>query len=176
MLRSFSFRNVVLTTMLMTFTLTMTSCQGLADAVFGTEDHPAQSGSTIPDIQIDNATLTLSVGQTASRPATAKSADIQLTYASSTPAVATVSQAGIVTAFSAGETTITVSAPQISKSVSFKVVVNAISAEQLAAVDKATPLTILPQDDGKITVTFNNGITLAGDILPRTPPVPSTSR
>jgi uncharacterized protein YjdB len=150
--------------MLMTFTLTMTSCQGLADAVFGTEDHPAQSGSTIPDIQIDNATLTLSVGQTASRPATAKSADIQLTYASSTPAVATVSQAGIVTAFSAGETTITVSAPQISKSVSFKVVVNAISAEQLAAVDKATPLTILPQDDGKITVTFNNGITLAGDI------------
>ena len=164
MLRSFSFRNVVLTTMLMTFTLTMTSCEGLVDAVFGTEDHPAQSGSTIPDIQIDNATLTLSVGQTASRPATAKTADIQLTYASSTPAVATVSQAGIVTAFSAGETTITVSAPQISKSVSFKVVVNAISAEQLAAVDKATPLTILPQDDGKITVTFNNGITLAGDI------------
>ena len=78
--------------------------------------------------------------------------------------MATVSQAGIVTAFSAGETTITVSAPQISKSVSFKVVVNAISAEQLAAVDKATPLTILPQDDGKVTVTFNNGITLAGDI------------
>ncbi len=164
MLRSFSFRNVVLTTMLMTLTLTMTSCQGLVDAVFGTEDHPAQSGSTIPDIQIDNATLTLSVGQTASRPATAKTADIQLTYASSSPAVATVSQAGIVTAFSAGETTITVSAPQISKSVSFKVVVNAISAEQLADVDKATPLTILPQDDGKITVTFNNGITLAGDI------------
>ena len=142
----------------------MTSCQGLVDAVFGTEDHPAQSGSTPPDIQIDNATLTLSVGQTASRPATAKSADVQLTYASSTPAVATVSQAGKVTAFSAGETTITVSAPQISKSVSFKVVVNAISAEQLAAVDKATPLTFLPQDDGKITVTFNNGITLAGDI------------
>jgi uncharacterized protein YjdB len=69
-----------------------------------------------------------------------------------------------VTAFSAGETTVTVSAPQISKSVSFKVVVNAIPAEQLAAVDKATPLTFLPLDDGKITVTFYNGITLAGDI------------
>ena len=145
-------------------TVGMTSCQGLVDAVFGTEDHPAQSGSTIPDIQIDNATLTLSVGQTASRPATAKSADIQLTYASSTPAVATVSQTGIVTAITAGETTITVSAPQISKSVSFKVVVNAIPAEQLAAVEKATPLTFLPLDDGKITVTFYNGITLAGDI------------
>ncbi len=150
--------------LLLMMTVGMTSCQGLVDAVFGTEDHPAQSGSTIPDIQIDNATLTLSVGQTASRPATAKSADIQLTYASSTPAVATVSQAGKVTAFSAGETTITVSAPQISKSVSFKVVVNAIPAEQLAAVEKATPLTFLPLDDGKVTVTFNNGITLAGDI------------
>ena len=154
---------------LLMMTVGMTSCQGLVDAVFGSEDQPAQSSSsssssTTPDIQIDNATLTLSVGQTASRPATAKSADIQLTYASSTPAVATVSQTGKVTAFSAGETTITVSAPQISKSVSFKVVVNAISAEQLADVDKATPLTILPQDDGKITVTFNNGITLAGDI------------
>ncbi len=56
------------------------------------------------------------------------------------------------------------SAPQISKSVSFKVVVNAIPAEQLAAVEKATPLTFLPLDDGKITVTFYNGITLAGDI------------
>ena len=152
---------------LLMMTVGMTSCEGLVDAVFGSEDQPAQSSSsssTTPDIQIDNATLTLSVGQTASRPATAKSADIQLTYASSTPAVATASQTGKVTAFSAGETTITVSAPQISKSVSFKVVVNAISAEQLADVDKATPLTILPQDDGKITVTFNNGITLAGDI------------
>jgi len=150
--------------LLLMMTVGMTSCQGLVDAVFGTEDRPAQSGSTIPDIQIDNATLTLSVGQTASRPATAKSADVQLTYASSTPAVATVSQTGKVTAFTAGETTITVSAPQISKSVSFKVVVNAIPAEQLAAVDKATPLTFLPLADGKITVTFYNGITLAGDI------------
>ena len=154
---------------LLMITVGMTSCQGLVDAIFGSEDQPAQSSSsssttTTPDIQIDNATLTLSVGQTASRPATAKSADIQLTYASSTPAVATVSQTGKVTAFSAGETTVTVSAPQISKSVSFKVVVNAIPAEQLAAVEKATPLTFLPLDDGKITVTFYNGITLAGDI------------
>ena len=73
---------------LLMMTVGMTSCQGLVDAVFGSEDQPAQSSSssTTPDIQIDNATLTLSVGQTASRPATAKSADIQLTYASSTPA------------------------------------------------------------------------------------------
>ena len=143
---------------LLMMTVGMTSCQGLVDAVFGSEDQPAQSSSS------SSSSSSLSVGQTASRPATAKSADVQLTYASSTPAVATVSQTGKVTAFSAGETTITVSAPQISKSVSFKVVVNAIPAEQLAAVDKATPLTILPQDDGKITVTFYNGITLTNDI------------
>ena len=148
---------------LLMMTIGMTSCEELLEAVFGPDDRPAQS-STTPDIQIDNATLTLSVGQTAFRPATAKSADIQLTYASSTPAVATVSQTGKVTAFTPGEITITVSAPQISKSVSYKVVVNGIPAEQLAAVDKATPLTFLPQDDGKITVTFYNGITLAGDI------------
>ena len=148
---------------LLMMTIGMTSCEELLEAVFGPDDRPTQS-STTPDIQIDNATLTLSVGQTAFRPATINSADVPLTYASSTPAVATVSQTGKVTAFTPGETTVTVSAPQISKSVSFKVVVNAIPAEQLAAVDKATPLTFLPQDDGKITVTFNNGITLAGDI------------
>ena len=152
--------------LLLMMTVGMTSCEELADGFFASEDNPAPSGSstTTPDILIDNATLTLSVGQTASREASVNSADIQLTYASSTPAVATVSQTGKVTAITAGETTITVSAPQISKSVSFKVVVNAISAEQLAAMDKATPLTLVALADGKITVTFNNGITLAGDI------------
>ena len=152
--------------LLLMMTVGMTSCEELADGFFASEDNPAPSGSstTTPDILIDNATLTLSVGQTASREASVNSADIQLTYASSTPAVATVSQTGKVTAITAGETTITVSAPQISKSVSFKVVVNAISAEQLAAVDKATPLTLVALADGKITVTFYNGITLAGDI------------
>ena len=39
-----------------------------------------------------------------------------------------------------------------------------VSAQALANVDKATPLTLVAQADGKITVTFNNGITLANDI------------
>ena len=152
--------------LLLLLTVGVTSCDELADPVFASEDNPAPGGSSTPtpDIQIDNATLTLSVGQSATREASVNSPGIPLIYASSTPAVATVSQTGKVTAFSAGETTVTVSAPQISKSVSFKVVVNAISAGQLAAVEKATPLTFLPLDDGKITVTFYNGITLAGDI------------
>ena len=152
--------------LLLLLTVGVTSCDELADPVFASEDNPAPGGSSTPtpDIQIDNATLTLSVGQSATREASVNSPGIPLIYASSTPAVATVSQTGRVTAVTAGETTITVSAPQISKSVSFKVVVNAIPAEQLAAVEKATPLTFLPLDDGKITVTFYNGITLAGDI------------
>ena len=152
--------------LLLLLTVGVTSCDELADPVFASEDNPAPGGSSTPtpDIQIDNATLTLLVGQSATREATVNSPGIPLIYASSTPAVATVSQTGRVTAVTAGETTVTVSAPQISKSVSFKVVVNAIPADQLAAVDKATPLTFLPQDDGKITVTFYNGITLAGDI------------
>ena len=152
--------------LLLLLTVGVTSCDELTDPVFASEDNPAPGGSSTPtpDIQIDNATLTLSVGQTASREASVNSPGIPLIYASSTPAVATVSQTGRVTAVTAGETTITVSAPQISKSVSFKVVVNAIPAGQLPAVDKASPLSFLPQDDGKITVAFNNGITLAGDI------------
>ena len=151
---------------LLLLTVGVTSCDELADPVFASEDNPAPGGSSTPtpDIQIDNATLTLLVGQSATREATVNSPGIPLIYASSTPAVATVSQTGRVTAVTAGETTVTVSAPQISKSVSFKVVVNAIPAEQLPAVEKATPLTFLPLDDGKITVTFYNGITLAGDI------------
>ena len=152
--------------LLLLLTVGVTSCDELADPVFAEEDNPAPGGSSTPtpDIQIDNATLTLSVGQSATREATVNSPGIPLIYASSTPAVATVSQTGRVTAVTAGETTVTVSAPQISKSVSFKVVVNAIPAGQLADVDKATSLSFLPQDDGKITVAFNNGITLAGDI------------
>ena len=50
------------------------------------------------------------------------------------------------------------------KTLVYNVVVKNPSAEQLANVDKATPLTLVAQADGKITVTFNNGIILANDI------------
>lgn len=46
---------------LLMMTIGMTSCEELLEAVFGPDDRPTQS-STTPDIQIDNATLTLSVG------------------------------------------------------------------------------------------------------------------
>ena len=50
------------------------------------------------------------------------------------------------------------------KTITYEVVVKNVSAQAVANVDKATPLTLVAQADGKITVTFNNGITLANDI------------
>lgn len=71
-------RSILNWLLLLMMTVGMTSCEELADAFFASEDNPAPSGSstTTPDILIDNATLTLSVGQTASREASVNSADI----------------------------------------------------------------------------------------------------
>ena len=162
--------------LLLLLTVGVTSCDELADPVFASEDNPAPGGSSTPtpDIQVDNATLTLSVGQSATREASVNSPGIPLIYASSTPAVATVSQTGKVTAITAGETTITVSAPQISKSVSFKVVVNAISAEQLAATARSpSPSTMASR---WLATSTTPSTTARSRPLPRTPPVPTTSR
>ena len=112
----------------------------------------------------------MSVGESVTRSATTESRDYEFTYTSSNPAVATVDQNGKVTAMSEGTAIITVSMPETLKgwyaaaSRQYKVIVKNPSAEQLANVDKATPLTLVAQADGKITVTFNNGITLANDI------------
>ena len=82
----------------------------------------------------------------------------------------TVDQFGKVTAMSEGSATITIEMAETKKSwyaaktISYEVVVKNVSAQAVANVDKATPLTLVAQADGKITVTFNNGITLANDI------------
>ena len=121
-------------------------------------------------LEIESTDLVLSVGESVTRSATTESRDYEFTYTSSNPAVATVDQNGKVTAMSEGTAIITVSMPETLKgwyaaaSRQYKVIVKNPSAEQLANVDKATPLTLVAQADGKITVTFNNGITLANDI------------
>ena len=121
-------------------------------------------------LEIESTDLVLSVGESVTRSATTESRDYEFTYTSSNPAVATVDQNGKVTAMSEGTTIITVSMPETLKgwyaaaSRQYKVIVKNPSAEQLANVDKATPLTLVAQADGKITVTFNNGIILANDI------------
>lgn len=131
----------------------------------GEKDNPVRTS-----LDVDTSTLTLSVGETAVRMATSKAEDAAITYTSSKPAVATVDQFGKVTAMSEGSATITIEMAETKKSwyaaktITYEVVVKNVSAQAVANVDKATPLTLVAQADGKITVTFNNGITLANDI------------
>ena len=121
-------------------------------------------------LDVDTSTLTLSVGESAVRMAFSKAEDAAITYTSSNPAVAMVDQFGKVTAMSEGSATITIEMAETKKSwyaaktITYEVVVKNVSAAAMANVDKATPLTLVAQADGKITVTFNNGITLANDI------------
>ena len=122
-------------------------------------------------LEIDTSTMTLSVGESATRTATTEAKyGYQITYSSSNPAVATVDQNGKVTGLTEGEAVITVHMDETreswyaAKTLAYNVVVKNPSAEELAKVDKATPLTLVALADGKITVTFNNGITLANDI------------
>ena len=131
----------------------------------GEKDNPVRTS-----LDVDTSTLTLSVGESAVRMATSKAEDAAITYTSSKPAVATVDQFGKVTAMSEGSATITIEMAETKKSwyaaktITYEVVVKNVSAQAVANVDKATPLTLVAQADGKITVTFNNGITLANDI------------
>ena len=123
-----------------------------------------------PSIDIDTSTMNLSVGQSITRKATTSSTTYGIVYLSNNPAVAMVDQNGKVTGVTAGTTVITVGLVEklgdeyTGKTSSYIVVVSNPSAEDLAKVDKATPLTLLALADGKITVNFNGGITLTGDI------------
>ena len=138
--------------------LLLTGCQ--------VNDNPVRTS-----LEVDTSTLTLAVGESATRTATTEAKyDYKITYSSSNPAVATVDQNGKVTGVTEGEAVITVHMDETreswyaAKTLAYNVVVKNPSAEQLANVDKATPLTLAAQADGKITVTFNNGIILANDI------------
>jgi len=105
----------------------------------------------------------LSIGESATRAGSSNVSDAIITYTSSKPAVATVDNKGMVKALSEGETTITISVGETVKT--YKVIVNKIvSAAAMKDVDKATPLTLVAAEDGKITVYFMNGITLTNDI------------
>ena len=138
--------------------LLLTGCQ--------VNDNPVRTS-----LEVDTSILTLAVGESATRTATTEAKKAyQITYSSSNPAVATVDQNGKVTGVTEGEAVITVHMDETreswyaAKTLVYNVVVKNPSAEQLANVDKATPLTLVAQADGKITVTFNNGIILANDI------------
>ena len=121
-------------------------------------------------LDVDTSTLELTVGESKARTATSKAGEAVITYTSSNPSVAAVDQKGNVTGIAVGNAVITVSMDETRESwyagtsVSYKVVVNPVSAPALKNVDKKTPLTLMAAEDGKITVSFNGGITLANDI------------
>ena len=114
-------------------------------------------------LKVNTSPLVLSIGESATRAGSSNASDAVITYTSSKPAVATVDNKGMVKALSEGETTITISVGETVKT--YKVIVNKIvSAAAMKDVDKATPLTLVAAEDGKITVYFMNGITLTNDI------------
>ena len=122
-------------------------------------------------LDIDASDLVLNIGETSTRVGSSKAADSHFTYRTDNPSVATVDEDGEVTARSIGEATITVHMDEnrtdwyAATDRTYRVVVKAPSAEILRRYDRDTPLTFVALEDGKITITFNNGITLDDDII-----------
>ena len=152
------FKNLLWGMLAMLTTILMVGC--------GEKDNPSRTS-----LEVDTSDLVLLIGESATRTATSKAGDAVITYSSSDPAVATVDQNGKVTGVSAGNATITVSMDEsrsswyAANSLTYKVIVKkAVSAVALKNADKSTPLTLVADEDGKITVYFNGGITLANDI------------
>ena len=97
-------KHVLLGTLAVLAVLFLTGCDN--------KDNPVRTS-----LNVDTSTLTLAVGESATRTATTKAQwDYQITYTSSNPAVATVDQTGKVTAVSEGEAVITVSMAESIKS------------------------------------------------------------
>ena len=129
------------------------------------QDNPVRTS-----LEIDMSDLVMNVGQSVTRSAYTRAYDHVFIYSSSNPSVATVNQNGTVTALAPGSAIITVYMPETrvawfaAASRDYNVFVNNLPAEELKALDKATPLTLVADEDGSITVTFNGGIILSNDI------------
>ena len=121
-------------------------------------------------LNVEASDLVLTVGQSVSRPASSESKVSNFVYTSSKPSVALVDQNGTVTGLSSGDAVITVHMDETREGWyaaadrTYKVTVKNPTAEDVQTADKNTPLTLVAQADGKITVAFNNGITLSSDI------------
>ena len=121
-------------------------------------------------LNVEASDLVLTVGQSVSRPASSESKVSNFVYTSSKPSVALVDQNGTVTGLSSGDAVITVHMDETREGWyaaadrTYKVTVKNPTAGDVQTADKNTPLTLVAQADGKITVAFNNGITLSSDI------------
>ena len=132
-------------------------------------DNPVVEAPVQSTLTIDTSTLALAMGQTATRQASSNVSDAHFTYSSKVPSVALVDKNGKITAVSVGTTIITVELEGTEKYTSStrKFVVQVSATTELARkdLDVSTPLTLVADEDGTITVTFNGGITLASDIF-----------
>ena len=125
------FRIFVIVVM-MGFVPVMTSCQGLVDAIVGTEDNPSTtqsvvhiSGITIIGEGIVNGELSLKVGdnlQLATTITPTETTETEVIWKSSDESIITVSSTGLLTAVKAGTATITVTSA-IDASISASVIV-----------------------------------------------------
>ena len=121
-------------------------------------------------LDIDTSNLSLLIGESATRQATSDATSARMIYTSSKPFVALVDQNGKVTAMSEGETIIHVHMDETREDWyaaaerEYKVIVTGGTAGLLMSADRNTPLTLVAQADGNITVNFNGGITLSSDI------------
>jgi uncharacterized protein YjdB len=112
------FKSFVMLVM-MGFVPVMTSCQGLIDAIIGSEDTPSSTTPTVVHITgvsisgagIQNGTATISVGSTLQLTATvtpSNTSETALNWTSSDTSVLTVSDSGLLTALKAGTVTVKV--------------------------------------------------------------------
>ena len=119
------------------------------------KDNPVRTS-----LDVDTSTMTLTVGESATRTATTKAQwDYQITYTSSNPAVATVDQTGKVTGVSKGEAIITVHMDETkeswyaAKTLSYSVVVKELKIVTGITLDKPT-MEMRVGDTGQLTATL----------------------
>ena len=140
-------KHVLLGTLAVLAVLILTGCDN--------KDNPVRTS-----LNVDTSTMTLTVGESATRTATTKAQwDYQITYSSSNPAVATVDQDGKVTGVSKGEAIITVHMDETkeswyaAKTLSYSVVVRAAVAVTGITLDKPT-MEVGVGDTGQLTATL----------------------
>ena len=161
------FMTSMLPVMMLMAAVTLTSCEGTLDDIFGEWSRPTQKTPETPpkpvavtDVTLDQTTLSLVAGTTGQSPNDA--ADKTMTWASADETIATVDANGKVTAVAYGQTTITATATNGTPddaSDDFSATCTVSIIDMLH-----TPLTLEAIEDGTIHVTFDDGLDLTNPI------------
>ena len=139
-------------------------CMGLTscDDVIAVSDNP--SGPVkVTSVTLDAEEMTMEIGEVGQLKATVApedATDKTVTWTSSKESVATVDAEGKVTAVAEGTAKIKAKAGYVTATCT----VTVLAAWNDNQPDNETPLTLKAMENGKITVTFNNGVVLKSDI------------